>query len=340
MADVFISYASEDRERARMVATALEASGLTVWWDRKIVAGQSFDAVIERELETSKSVVVLWSKDAIVSEWVKNEAAAAAERGVLVPALIDNIPKIPLEFRRKQTVNLVDWDGEPAHPGFQALREGVIAAATGKTPPPPPPVPAPGFHWNNRWLWVALVVVVVTSGIVYWAITRPIPNGDQLVINQQGVRRDILNNVAKTQREAVELLSQGKREQGIALTDKNFVQIDQALQAFPNDAELHALMGYTLKDMYQSTKGLLPVEKRREYLSRARSALAQALRLDPKNAGAYNGMGNVLFFEGQFDAAIKLYNKALQLQQGNYPAAQDDKELAERVRDGKIPFDF
>jgi len=60
-----------------------------VWWDRKIIAGQTFDQVIAHELETAKSVVVLWSKDSISSEWVKNEAAVAAERGVLVPALID-----------------------------------------------------------------------------------------------------------------------------------------------------------------------------------------------------------------------------------------------------------
>jgi len=34
-----------------------------VWWDRKIIAGQTFDEVIEHELETAKSVVVLGSKD-------------------------------------------------------------------------------------------------------------------------------------------------------------------------------------------------------------------------------------------------------------------------------------
>ena len=106
MTDVFISYASEDRERAREVASALETRGWSVWWDRKIVVGQPFDQVIEHELETAKCVVVLWSKDSILSEWVKNEAAVAAERGVLVPALIDNV-KLPLEFRRKQTADLM-----------------------------------------------------------------------------------------------------------------------------------------------------------------------------------------------------------------------------------------
>ena len=87
MTDVFISYANEDRARAGNLASALEARGWSVWWDRRIIPGQTYDQAIERELESAKSVVVLWSKDSIASEWVKNEATAASERGVLVPAV-------------------------------------------------------------------------------------------------------------------------------------------------------------------------------------------------------------------------------------------------------------
>lgn len=90
MTDVFISYAREDRDRAHKLANALAAFGWSVWWDRKIITGEAFDQAIERELETAKSIVVLWSEHSIASEWVKNEAAAASERGVLVPALIDS----------------------------------------------------------------------------------------------------------------------------------------------------------------------------------------------------------------------------------------------------------
>src|SRR5579864_8974197 len=107
--DVFISYAKQDRDRARNLATALQAAGWSVWWDRNIKVGQAFDQAIEHALDSAKSVVVLWSKNSISSEWVKNEAASAAEREVLVPALIDDV-KPPLEFRRKQTANLIGWD--------------------------------------------------------------------------------------------------------------------------------------------------------------------------------------------------------------------------------------
>jgi hypothetical protein len=84
------------------------------------------DEAIEHELDAAECVVVLWSKDAVTSEWVKSEAAVAAQCGNLVPVRIDRV-KLPLEFRRKQTVDLVEWDGNPAHEGFQALCSGVAA---------------------------------------------------------------------------------------------------------------------------------------------------------------------------------------------------------------------
>src|SRR5262249_16435250 len=115
MADIFLSYASADRAEAERVATALQKHGRTVWWDRKIIAGDEFDRTIEREIDAARCVVVLWSQTSVGSEWVKNEAAAAAERGTLVPCSIETV-KLPLEFRRKQTADLTGWRGNDAHP--------------------------------------------------------------------------------------------------------------------------------------------------------------------------------------------------------------------------------
>ena len=44
MADIFISYASEDRGRVRPLAEALIERGFNVWWDRSLAAGTLYRA--------------------------------------------------------------------------------------------------------------------------------------------------------------------------------------------------------------------------------------------------------------------------------------------------------
>ena len=173
MTDVFISYASEDRACAEKLAGALAALGWSVWWDRKIITGQAFDQAIEHALETARSVVVLWSRHSVASEWVKNEATVAAERGVLVPGMIETV-KLPLEFRRKQTADLTDWQGEASHSGFQALCEGVLttlggAMGSGALRQPTPARPEEKLHRDPRWGWAAIAAFSVAAGLgVYW----------------------------------------------------------------------------------------------------------------------------------------------------------------------------
>ncbi len=179
MTDVFISYASEDRDRAGRLASALAALGWSVWWDRKIITGQAFDQAIERELETAKSIVVLWSTHSTASEWVKNEAGVAAERGVLVPARIENV-KLPLEFRRKQTADLSDWNGEPSHGGFHALCEGIAAKISGAPLAPAMASQGRKRHWGPRWALAAIAAIAVAVGFGIfllgpWRTTAPTP---------------------------------------------------------------------------------------------------------------------------------------------------------------------
>ena len=101
MSDIFISYASADRERAKLLSGTLDRRGWSVWWDRTIPPGKEYDEVIEKALDSAKCVVVLWSNTSVASSWVKTEAAEAMRRKILVPAVIDQVT-IPLEFRRLQ----------------------------------------------------------------------------------------------------------------------------------------------------------------------------------------------------------------------------------------------
>jgi hypothetical protein len=126
VSDVFISYAREDKPEAELVAQALERDGVSVWWDRNIPPGRSYDEVIEEALDAAKCVIVLWSRKSVASDWVKVEAGEGNKRGVLVPALIEEA-KVPLEFRRLQTANLIGWEGENKNPEFRQFLSAVAA---------------------------------------------------------------------------------------------------------------------------------------------------------------------------------------------------------------------
>ncbi|RYF84067.1 MAG: toll/interleukin-1 receptor domain-containing protein [Chitinophagaceae bacterium] len=124
MADVFLSYSSADKSIVKGVAALLEKRGWSVWWDRQIPIGQRFDTVIESELHNAGCVVVIWTKNSVASEWVKNEAADAAQRGVLVPLMLEDVT-IPLAFRRIEAAMLTDWKGEEDHPELAILYQSI-----------------------------------------------------------------------------------------------------------------------------------------------------------------------------------------------------------------------
>src|SRR6476646_4713477 len=89
MADVFISYAREDRPRAEQVARGLAAVGLESFWDTDIPPGQTWADYIEGKLSQCKAVIVLWSEHSTKSQWVREEARMGRDKCVLIPVMID-----------------------------------------------------------------------------------------------------------------------------------------------------------------------------------------------------------------------------------------------------------
>lgn len=117
--DVFISYKSEERPAAERLALALERRW-SVWWDHHLLAGDAYRKVIGEQLRAATCVVVLWSHRSVESEFVLDEAQRAHRRGVLLPVRIDAV-EVPLGFGQLDYTDLVDWDGDEAHPGFHEL---------------------------------------------------------------------------------------------------------------------------------------------------------------------------------------------------------------------------
>ena len=110
MADVFISYAQKDGVRVAALAAALKTQGWSVWWDEEIRGGDEYAKRIQLALENARLVIVVWSADSVCSNWVKDEAEFARDRGILVPVSFDEVLP-PLGFRQFQCTDLSHWDG-------------------------------------------------------------------------------------------------------------------------------------------------------------------------------------------------------------------------------------
>jgi len=156
--EVFLSYASADRERVATLVHTLEAEGIQVWWDRDIAYGESFHKVIEQALSAAACVIVVWTSNSVASEWVVNEASDARKRNRLVPVLIEPV-KPPLEFRHLQTADLSNWEGDAADPQFAGLRQAV-SAMLGRADPSQPmasrPVRARTTEWIRPMQWLGI----------------------------------------------------------------------------------------------------------------------------------------------------------------------------------------
>ena len=104
--NVFLSYSRDDQERLREIFSTLhENTWFTIWWDKKLRAGQSFPHEIDRALRAAKVVIVFWSETSVRSEYVLEEASSAKTMGKLLPVLIDDVVP-PLGFRTIETIDL------------------------------------------------------------------------------------------------------------------------------------------------------------------------------------------------------------------------------------------
>ncbi len=136
MTHVFVSYARSTEAQAQQVADALRSLGHEVWRDDELPAHRPYSEVIEERLQAAGAVVVMWSAEAVKSQWVRAEADAAREKGTLVQVSVDGtVP--PMPFNQIQCADLKGWDGDVSAPGWRKV-EGSVSALVGASSGPVP----------------------------------------------------------------------------------------------------------------------------------------------------------------------------------------------------------
>jgi hypothetical protein len=191
MADIFVSYSKKDRPLAERVVSALQQAGYSVWWDDRLTPVESWDRMIEREIEAAKCVLVLWTKNSVDSEWVRIEAnfAKNARPAKLVQARFDK-SELPIAFSLTQCADVFDARLEPsrnrewarvlgwlglfatpaapapaAPPAAKPASFDDLAAAPGARPAPVAAKADPGFA---NTLWILIVALTLGIGAAVW----------------------------------------------------------------------------------------------------------------------------------------------------------------------------
>jgi hypothetical protein len=135
MADIFISYSREDRDRVRPIVEGLQQQGWDVWWDPSIpLRGQNDD--MDRMLGSAGAVLVIWSASSRGSEYVRSEAAAGLYKNKLIQARIDTSAP-PRPFDQVDVTDLGAWSGDNEDAGWQRVLAAVrlYAGAPGASRP-------------------------------------------------------------------------------------------------------------------------------------------------------------------------------------------------------------
>ena len=91
-----------------------------MWLDDALPAHRAYANVIEERLTSAKAAVVIWSIEAVKSEWVRSEANRGREERKLVQLRVENT-RLPMPFDQIQCADMNGWTGDLTTPGWRKV---------------------------------------------------------------------------------------------------------------------------------------------------------------------------------------------------------------------------
>lgn len=290
MADVFLSYARPNAAVATRIAKALGEAGYSVWYDSDLPAHRTYSDVIASELEAAKAVLVLWSADAVESQWVRSEANRARELGKLVQARLDEA-RLPMPFDQIQCAALSGWRRGRASAHWLNVTGSIDALVDGDHSERTPLAAGGRRAWGRREVIAGGAAATIAAGGAGWWLLRERPSSKippetaALLAQAKGA---LWQNTPEGQNQAVGILRQ------VTTSDPTLAEAWGRLA-----------MTYALTSHWRGAADAAPLQQR------ARSAAQQGLSLDPRNVHATAGMAWAKPFMGNWLDIVRDLREAL-----------------------------
>lgn len=293
--DAFISHAHADAELAQRLETGLAAEGLAVWLDRSDIR---LGGLLRAELQQN-----IRNSRALILLWSKHAARSRWVATEWLMAFHQNRFILPCAL---DETPLLEWLGEPVWIDLRRARPGsgdalipILRRAVEQAPP----------HANE-----------------VQSFPRRKAPADELIPEIYRAQQLVVTNMAHDVKTAVR---EHKRVDALLL---------RARTLSPDDPYLMAMEGYHLKNAYFLKHadaigvGRPPRDK---LLEQAEGLFIKALAADPRDMSAVNGLGSILIYRRELDAAEFFIRRSLldaKKKKVSYEAAEHDLKLTESIK--------
>jgi hypothetical protein len=183
--DVFVSHSVKDKAVADAIVARLEADSVTCWIaPRDVVPGADWGESIIDAIESSRIMILIFSRSADASSQIKREVERAVNKGVyIIPFRVDDIPPTKSLEYFISTSQWMDAFSPPLERHLDNLAKTVTAVL--KRPPLPaanvpvqperPPIPTPPIRPSSRkslLIAITIAALVIVGGAGWYLVQK------------------------------------------------------------------------------------------------------------------------------------------------------------------------
>ena len=174
MSDIFVSYASQDRDAAFRIVAYLEQNGIRCWVaPRDVPPGMEYGEAIIQGIAQSRALVLILSDQSNESQFVRKEVERAVSKTKpVLPVRIREVkPSGSLEFFISSSQWVDAWKSPmeqhllPLVAAIKAMGTPGAASVQSSTLPPPP-------RRSNAPLIAGIAIAVLLAGAAGWYFSR------------------------------------------------------------------------------------------------------------------------------------------------------------------------